>query len=570
MRSRLHSLLRPLLFAAAFLPLAAFAGVTTSPDPSPGTDADPSPFPLAKLLVGALVFVAILLATHLFARHGMAAWSIGRRLRLGFGLVLAVLAALGVESYLSFHHALLDFRAFQAESRVAGRTVRLLADFHEMDLAMKDLALLRDQSRWQSYLEHREHFLHRLREVKTTQPDPAVVALIDTLEKEAAAYHAKAEQLRAAVTADDPAAVLGLAAELGRFGFQIDREVTEVETHSLARLDADGRAMAADILHTQTNIIWLAVAALLLGVGLSWILDRSITRPLTLLAEDLGKGADQTAAAAGQVSASSQALAEGASEQAASMEESSASLEELSSMTKRNADHSADAQSVARAARDSATRGEEQIRAMKAAMEEIQRSSREVTAIIKTIDEIAFQTNILALNAAVEAARAGEHGAGFAVVADEVRALAQRSAAAAKETASRIESSVAKGRQGTEISGHVAEHFAAIRQDILRLDTLVTQIAEASAEQSQGLTQLSQAVGQIDQVTQKNAGAAEETAAAAEELHGQGQMLLNAVRSLRTLCGVAGEDTGTARNTARNAGKPAAHPSESAASPVPA
>ena len=545
------------------------AGVSATPGPaSADSDADPSLFPWDKLLAGALLLIALLLTTHFFARHGMAAWSVGRRLRLGFGLILAVLAALGVESYLSLHHALLDFRAYQNETRVMSGPARLLADFHEMDLAIKDLALLREPDRWQTYLEHREQLAHRLAEAKSSLPDPALVERVAVIEKETTAFHATAEKLHAAVTANDAETISALAAELGRFGLQIDREVTELETLSLARLDTDGRAMARDILQTQTNVIWLGVAALLLGAGLARILERSITRPLTALAQDLGTGADQTAAAAGQVSASSQALAEGASEQAASMEESSASLEELSSMTKRNAEHSADAQRVARAARDSAGQGEEQIRAMKGATEEIQRASREVTAIIKTIDEIAFQTNILALNAAVEAARAGEHGAGFAVVADEVRALAQRSASAAKETAARSESSVAKGRQGTEISGHVAEHFAKIQQDILRLDTLVSQIAEASAEQSQGITQLSQAVGQIDQVTQKNAGAAEETAAAAEELHGQGQMLLNAVCSLRTLCGVAGVGKGAAR-PARSAHKPA-HPPAPAAPPVPA
>jgi len=124
-------------------------------------------------------------------------------------------------------------------------------------------------------------------------------------------------------------------------------------------------------------------------------------------------------------------------------------------------------------------------------------------------------------------------------VAEEVRALAQRSATAARETATRIEASVKKSHQGTEISGHVAQHFSKIQGDIVRLDSLVAQIANASSEQSQGISQLNQAVSQIDQVTQRNASAAEETAAAAEELHGQGQMLLDAVDSLRRLTGAA-------------------------------
>ena len=153
-------------------------------------------------------------------------------------------------------------------------------------------------------------------------------------------------------------------------------------------------------------------------------------------------------AAAGQVSSASQSLAEGASEQAASLEETSSSLEEMSSMTKRNAENAQKANELAKQARAAADTGVGDMQAMNAAMDAIKASSDDIAKIIKTIDEIAFQTNILALNAAVEAARAGEAGMGFAVVADEVRNLAQRSAQAAKETAAKIEGAVSKTAQG--------------------------------------------------------------------------------------------------------------------------
>jgi methyl-accepting chemotaxis protein len=155
---------------------------------------------------------------------------------------------------------------------------------------------------------------------------------------------------------------------------------------------------------------------------------------------------------------------------------------------------------------------------MQESMAGIKAASDEVTKILKTIDEIAFQTNILALNAAVEAARAGEAGAGFAVVAEEVRALAQRSAQAAKETAAKLDASNTQCGKGVEISADVARNFETIQQHVRRLDSLVAEIATASAEQSSGLGQLNTALSSLDKVIQQNAATAEESAAAAAEL----------------------------------------------------
>jgi methyl-accepting chemotaxis protein len=154
-------------------------------------------------------------------------------------------------------------------------------------------------------------------------------------------------------------------------------------------------------------------------------------------------------------------------------------------------------------------------------MHEIKASSDGIAKIIKTIDEIAFQTNILALNAAVEAARAGEAGMGFAVVAEEVRSLAQRSAAAAKETAAKIEDSIAKTAQGVEISAKVSKSLAEIVTKVRRVDELVAEVSTASGEQSQGVQQISTAVAQMDQIVQTNAAGAEESASASEELNAQ-------------------------------------------------
>ena len=275
--------------------------------------------------------------------------------------------------------------------------------------------------------------------------------------------------------------------------------------------------------------------ALLLGVIVAWFIIRGSSSVLLAVAHALHDGSHQVVAAAGQVSSASQSLAEGASEQAASIEETGSSLEEVASMTKRNAENAKKANELARQARTAAERGSTDMASMNGAMEAIKVSSDDIAKIIKTIDEIAFQTNILALNAAVEAARAGEAGMGFAVVADEVRNLAQRSAQAAKETAEKIEGAISKTGLGVELSRKVGDALNDIVNKARQVDELAAEVASSSSEQMQGITQINLAVGQVDKVTQANAANAEESAAAAEELNAQAESMKNSVRELLAL-----------------------------------
>jgi methyl-accepting chemotaxis protein len=290
------------------------------------------------------------------------------------------------------------------------------------------------------------------------------------------------------------------------------------------------------------------IAALLIAITIAFFIIRNSNRVLTAVANALDEGSDQVASAAAQVSSSSQSLAEGASEQAASLEETSSSLEEMASMTKRNAENAQKANDLAKQARTAADKGTADMQLMNGAMEAIKISSDDIAKIIKTIDEIAFQTNILALNAAVEAARAGEAGMGFAVVADEVRNLAQRSAQAAKETAGKIEGAITKTAQGVGISKQVSETLLEIATKARQVDELVSEVAGASREQTQGITQVNIAVGQMDKVTQSNAANAEESAAAAEELNAQAVTMKDSVADLLQLVG--GERQGTVTRTA--------------------
>ena len=217
----------------------------------------------------------------------------------------------------------------------------------------------------------------------------------------------------------------------------------------------------------------------------------------------------------------------------------------MAAMIKRNSENALKANGLAREARTSADKGAADMQSMAAAMEAIKASSDDIAQIIKTINEIAFQTNILALNAAVEAARAGEAGMGFAVVADEVRNLSQRCARAAKEIAGKIEGAVAKSGQGVKISAMVGQTLDDIVAKIRQVDALVTEVATASREQTDGISQLNVAVAQLDKVTQSNAASAEESASAAAELTSQAGTMMQSVSDLLRLVDGARQNTAT-------------------------
>ena len=287
----------------------------------------------------------------------------------------------------------------------------------------------------------------------------------------------------------------------------------------------------------KTMAVGGGAVLILVLAGFSFFNRRSILRPLSAAIDHLEAVSAQTESASREITSSSHSLAEGASEQAAALEQTSSSLEKMSSMTKQNAASAQKATELAQEARHAAESGVADMQSMKVAMDAIQSSSDDIAKIIKTIDEIAFQTNILALNAAVEAARAGEAGMGFAVVADEVRSLAHRSALAAKETGSKIEGAIGKTAQGVEISSKVAAALNDIVLKARQVDQLAAEVASASREQTQGIEQINIAVEQMDKVTQSNAAAAEESAAAAQELNSQANIMKGSVLKLVQLVG---------------------------------
>lgn len=296
----------------------------------------------------------------------------------------------------------------------------------------------------------------------------------------------------------------------------------------------------AERARNERRVFIATTVGIALGLVVAWFIIRSISRPISFIADLLARESEATLAATQTVADVSQSLAGGASRQAASLEESSASLHEITSMTQQNSAGAQTAKDLAAEARATADAGSRDMSAMRQAMADIQSSSAEISKIIKTIDEIAFQTNILALNAAVEAARAGEAGAGFAVVAEEVRNLAQRSAQAARETADRIAAAMEKSRQGVTISEQVTTSLEAIVDKIRQLDQRVVAIADASTEQSSGLNQLSQTVTAMEGDTQANAALAQQAAGSVEQLKAQTLQVKQAVTDLMVMVRGAG------------------------------
>lgn len=277
------------------------------------------------------------------------------------------------------------------------------------------------------------------------------------------------------------------------------------------------------------------IVAIAISMIMAFLITRNIIGTVNPIIDTLSEGAQEVDSASGQLSHASNSLAEGATENAASLEETSAALEELSSMTKRNADNAGEANCLMSEGSKSVQRADSSMQEVIHAMEEIAVSGNEISKIIKTIDEIAFQTNLLALNAAVEAARAGEAGSGFAVVADEVRNLALRSADAAKNTSDLIATTIANISSGSGLVKTTAENFKTVQSQSVKVAELLSEVAEASREQSQGISQITTAMTEMDKVTQSNAASAEESASAAGQLSLQANNLLTAVEHMTAL-----------------------------------
>jgi len=399
-------------------------------------------------------------------------------------------------------------------------------NFQEVRVLFRDVIEEQDETRRNEKMTQiaklRQENTESMKKIEASANTPEKKKLLENLKSGVASYNKVMDKMSGSINSSMAEVAKGVLQTDGllaarqlndAIGKLFEASVTEAGKTSENNASLANRSGMISVALTVINVI----AAILFGFLLTFI----TTRPINRAINGLMGSADQVGAESSQVTTASHRLAEAASQQAASLEETSSSLEEMSSMTKQNADNATQARAMMNEAKAVFDGANTQMMQLTEAIGQITRSSEETGKIIKTIDEIAFQTNLLALNAAVEAARAGEAGAGFAVVADEVRNLALRAAEAARNTSELIEKTIKAVKNGNEMTVSTQEAFRANADLSRKIAQLVDEIAAASQEQANGISQVNTTVGEMDRVTQQTAADAEESASAAEEMSAQ-------------------------------------------------
>ncbi len=492
---------------------------------------------------------------------------IGKRLGLGFALVLALMCGVGAAGYWgTVRVAALANELVKIDSPLVEQSQRARANTLGMRRFEKDIFLNVDSSesvadylaKWTDQKQRFDARITELEKLVATQSGSSTERdreTVRSMRNDAAAYEAGMNKVVAMVRGGSIKTPQEGNAAIGPFKDEIRR--LEAAAYDFAVKHSEAMATKDRLVAAQVGrVLTVMLLLIALGIGLSAFVGVAISRSVTIplfqvvdvaqriakgdlterteanrrdemgqllgamreMSESLARvitevrsGANALASASGQVSATSQSLSQGNSEQAASVEETTSSLEQMNASITQNAENSRQTEQMAlKGAKDAEESG--------VTVTQTVGAMKDIAEKVSIIEEIAYQTNLLALNAAIEAARAGEHGKGFAVVATEVRKLAERSQSAAKEISKLSTSSV----QVAERSGRLLEELVpAIRKTA----DLVQEVAAASREQASGVGQINKAMTQVDQVTQRNASASEELASTAEEMASQAEAL---------------------------------------------
>ncbi|GAB3448797.1 methyl-accepting chemotaxis protein [Massilia solisilvae] len=503
------------------------------------------------------------------------------KIALGMGLVFAVFSiALGVAIW-GMRNATAQFERFIDKDQVVLTASNgLYAQGLQMGQALRNIVMAPDNRKaYQNLEDSRKSFRQTLDDAgPLAAEDPEMARTLAKLGEMHQRQRALQDQLVAMARDDQAGAIQKLNAEETPLWRQMRADLLDLIKSKSAAVGERKAALAAQTNRLLTWSLALAACALVAGGAIAFWLARDIMRRLggepdyaasiaaSIAAGDLTvqididsednrasvmyamrtmqqglaqlvskvrQGTDAITTASGEIAAGNLDLSARTEQQASALQETAASMEQLTVTVRHNADHVREANDMAASASAVALKGGDAVAEVVQTMGSINASAKRIVDIIGVIDGIAFQTNILALNAAVEAARAGEQGRGFAVVASEVRALAQRSAAAAKEIKELIGESVHQVENGSKLVHTAGSTMEDVVESVKRFSAIMHEIAQSGQEQSSGIAQVSHAITQMDSVTQQNAALVEEAAAAAQAMQEQAEALLSLVGTFR-------------------------------------
>ena len=464
-------------------------------------------------------------------------FTVGKRIGLSFAALLVLLlvcsgighwAVSSVSSRYS-DDVVPEAQAANEASRLEAAVLRAAMFSHRF--------LAQGETRWQhktaEELDRAERLANRL---ETGSSNPRVRDIARKIDGQITAYRAALQAIdESGQDHTQPAVTARQAA---------DRALDQlVEAAAFVWYDADSRMIAnveeihRTALHARWSLIAVTTVALTAGIILALLTARLVIRLLRRTTESLDEASLQLRDTAVQVSSMSQQLAEGAAEQASNLEETASAVAQMNASTRQNASSAQQVNEFMSNSRNNLATGEHCMADLEISMVAIQDGASQISQVIKVIEDISFQTNLLALNAAVEAARAGDHGKGFAVVADEVRSLAVRSAEAAKHTEGLIGETIKNTHDGADVARKTGDALRAIVGDANKVAELINDIATASHEQAEGVSQINTTVTHLDQLTQQNAANAEQSAAASEELSALADMVKSRVDEVLAVIG---------------------------------